>query len=804
MKKYLLTMLVILLYVSSAIAQTVTVVDAETREPLVGVNIFTEDRSTTEVTDTNGQASLKKFKNAETIIFSYVGYQNARLSYDEIVDGGSTVSMARKSVSMGQMVVSANRWRQSTSEVPVSIAQVTPEEARLQNPQTAADLLGVSNEVFIQKSQMGGGSPMIRGFATNRVLLVVDGVRMNNAIFRGGNLQNVISLDAHAIENTEIVLGPGSVTYGSDAIGGVMSFNTLTPKLSLSDDGSRVEANALTRIASANWEKTGHLDLNLGYQKWGSVTSLTYSNYENMRMGTDGPSGYRRPEYVRRVNGTDMVLSNDRPNIQEPTGYSQLNLMQKFRYRPTDNWDLKLGVHYSTTTDLPRYDRLTEKENGQFRKAEWYYGPQQWLMTNLNATYYSDSKLFDQLKTTVAYQAYEESRNDRDFRDPNLRNREEHVRAYSVNFDFEKQLTDQSTLFYGLEGVINKVYSKAHVTNITTGARSSTSTRYPDDSTWQSYAAFLNYKNNLSDKWTLTGGLRYNQYLIHANFTDRLVDFPFDKAELNRGALTGSIGTVFRPADSWQINGHISTGFRAPNIDDIGKIFDSEPGSVIVPNPNLDPEYAYSFELGVQKVFAGKLKLDVSAFYTILDNAMARRDYTLGGRDSVMYDGTLSQVQAIQNVVSAEVWGVQTSMEYQISPTLNLSSHINFQEGEEEGENGEKVPVRHVAPTFGSTHLTYEPGKLKVDVYADYNGEIPYSDLAPSEKGKPHLYASNASGNPYAPSWYTFNVKALYSISENIMLNFGLENITNQRYRPYSSGIAAPGRNVIFGIRGHI
>ena len=803
MKKCLLTILLTLLYMSAAFSQTVTVVDGETQEPLAGVNIFTEDRSIAQVTDRAGQASLDNFNNEETIIFSYVGYQQTRFSYAELADSDLKVELQRKPMSMGEMVVSANRWAQDSREIPVSVERVTPDEIRLQNPQTAADLLGVSNEVFIQKSQMGGGSPMIRGFATNRVLLVVDGVRMNNAIFRGGNLQNVISLDANAIENTEVVFGPGSVTYGSDAIGGVMSFNTLSPKLSV-DGEPRVEGNVLTRISSANWGKTGHVDLNVGYDRWGSVTSFTYSDYEDMRMGSDGPSEYKREEFVRRVNGQDMVLDNERPNIQQPTGYSQFNLMQKFRYRPNKDWDLKLGVHYSTTTDLPRYDRLTEKENGQFRTAEWYYGPQQWLMVNGNATYYSDSKLFDELKTTVAYQDYEESRNDRDFRDPNLRNREEHVRAYSMNFDFEKQLTEQSTLFYGIEGLVNKVYSDAFVRNINTGSRSSTSSRYPDNSTWQSYAAFVNYKNNLSDMWTVTGGVRYNQYIIDATFTDRLQNFPFEEAELNRGALTGSIGTVFRPTDSWQINGHISTGFRAPNIDDIGKIFDSEPGSVVVPNPNLEPEYAYNFELGAQKVFGEKLKVDIAAFYTILDNAMARRDFALNGQDSVMYDGTLSQVQAIQNVSSATVRGLQASIEYQVSPSLNLSSHLSIQEGEEESEDGPDEPLRHVAPTFGSTHITYEPGNLTVDVYADYNGEIANDDLAPSERGKPHLYAQNSAGNPYSPSWYTLNLKSSYQVSEQITLNFGVENITNQRYRPYSSGISAPGRNVIFGIRGNI
>ena len=111
------------------------------------------------------------------------------------------------------------------------------QDVQFQNPQTTADLLSNSGEVFIQKSQQGGGSPMIRGFATNRVLIAVDEVRMNNAIFRSGNLQNVISIDPFAVENTEVLFGPGSVIYGSDAIGGVMSFTTLAPKFS---DSSKV------------------------------------------------------------------------------------------------------------------------------------------------------------------------------------------------------------------------------------------------------------------------------------------------------------------------------------------------------------------------------------------------------------------------------------------------------------------------------------------------------------------------------------------------------------------------------------
>ncbi|HMR57759.1 MAG TPA: TonB-dependent receptor plug domain-containing protein, partial [Cyclobacteriaceae bacterium] len=114
---------------------------------------------------------------------------------------------------LDEVVVSVNRWEQNQREISTRVTKISPALIQLQNPQTSADMLGLSNQVFIQKSQLGGGSPMIRGFATNRVLLVIDGVRMNNAIFRSGNLQNVISLDANAIQNTEVVFGPGSVVY---------------------------------------------------------------------------------------------------------------------------------------------------------------------------------------------------------------------------------------------------------------------------------------------------------------------------------------------------------------------------------------------------------------------------------------------------------------------------------------------------------------------------------------------------------------------------------------------------------------
>ena len=128
-----------------------------------------------------------------------------------------------------EIVVAANRWEQEKKQTPNRILTIRPSDLQFYNPQTAADMLGQTGQVFVQKSQLGGGSPMIRGFAANSVLIVVDGVRMNNAIFRSGNLQNVISVDPFNLDNTEILFGPGSVMYGSDALGGVMHFRTKSP-----------------------------------------------------------------------------------------------------------------------------------------------------------------------------------------------------------------------------------------------------------------------------------------------------------------------------------------------------------------------------------------------------------------------------------------------------------------------------------------------------------------------------------------------------------------------------------------------
>ncbi|MBK6930370.1 MAG: TonB-dependent receptor [Saprospirales bacterium] len=780
-------------------AQVITLKDRETGLPVEAATLVCTSPRALSTSNGSGQADGTVFTGAEKIEIRALGYQTKTTSFAALQAAAFEVWLEPSALQVNEVVVSATRWSQVSKELPSKIVSVSSRAIALQNPQTAADLLGISGYVFIQKSQQGGGSPMIRGFATNRLIYTVDGVRMNTAIFRGGNLQNVISLDPFATEKTEVLFGPGSVIYGSDAIGGVMSFQTLTPQLSLSDE-PLIDGKAIMRYASANQEKTGHFDIQAGWKKWALLTSISSNDFGDLRMGSQGPDEYLRPFYVQRQDGADVTVTNDDPQIQRPSGYSQINMMQKLRFTPSKSWDFQYGFHYAETSPYARYDRHIRYLHGLPRYGEWSYGPQKWRMNHLNTTHTANLALYDQAALRLAQQFFEESRIERAINGAVRHIRVEAVDAYSANLDFIKTLRTKHTVFYGLELVVNQVASTGADEDIVSGTTTPGPARYPQ-STWASYAAYISDQCRLNDQMTLHGGLRYNQFTLDADFDTTFYPFPFDRARLNNGAFTGNFGLVFRPAENWALSVNAGTALRSPNVDDVGKVFDSEPGAVVIPNPSLKVEYAWSGDIGLAKVFGSVLKIDLTGYYTTLQQALVRRDFTLNGRDSILYDGALSRVQAMQNAAVANVWGIQAGIEVNLPAGFRFSSDMSYQKGKEELDDGSISPSRHAAPWFGASRLSFLARNLSLQFYAAYSGPVSHKNLAEEERGKTEIYASDANGNPYSPAWYTLNFNAMYRFSEQMTVGAGLENLTDQRYRPYSSGIAAAGRNFVLSLR---
>ncbi len=799
-KIYFFNLLLFVLAITVAQAQNIKVLNKITKEPVIGAAIFNTDQTKSVVSDINGELSLSGFDAKEILYITHITYRERIIVKSKINKG--VIYLESNTQDLNEVVVSASKFEQSKRDIPKSISSINAKAIAFNNPQTSADLLEATGQVYIQKSQLGGGSPMIRGFSTNRLLITVDGVRMNNAIFRSGNLQNVISIDPFSIKNTEVILGPSSVIYGSDAIGGVMSFYTEKPQLSYSDS-TYVKANAVLRYATASEEKTGHFALNYGLKKWAFLTNVSYTSFNDLRMGKNGPDDYLRPEFVVTNNGEDTVVENNNPLVQRFSGYNQINLMQKVRFEPESNLSFDLGMYYTATSDNPRYDRLIRYRGDQLRSAEWFYGPQKWFMTNLNVTKLSsDSNLYDKIQATAAYQNFKESRVDRDFQSVDRRIREESVDAFSFNLDLEKELSPKTKLFYGLEYVYNKISSSARTEDIITNETTEVVTRYPNGSTWQSAAIYANIKYKPNPKFIFQSGLRFNNVDSRADFTEnnRFLDLPFSASKNTSGALTGTAGVSWLPSKTLQWRLNFSSAFRAPNIDDIGKVFDSEPGSVVVPNETLKHEYAYGGELGLTLNFDDVVVFDTATYYTYLNNALVRKDGDLNGETTILYDGEVSNVQSIQNASKEWIYGFEAGVRVNFSEQFKLTSQYNIIGGTEDN-NGVELPVRHVAPNFGNTHLIWQQSKFKTDAFINYNNALSFNQLAPSEREKDYIYALDENGNPYSPSWYTLNLRTQYQFSESTSLTASLENITDQRYRAYSSGISAPGRNLIVSLK---
>ena len=799
MRKLIFTFILTFTILFNCFSQIITIVDNEDLRPIPDVAILNELKTNFIYTNRSGKADISSFIENEKICFHHFTYERVCLSPEEIKNTGYTIKLTRKIFAVEEFVISANRWEQNKNEVPNKIATVLKPAVEFQNPQTTADLLGISDEVFVQKSQLGGGSPMIRGFATNRVLIVVDGVRMNNAIYREGNIQNVISLDPSSLESTEIIFGPGATIYGSDAIGGVMDFHT---KKALYTTGNKpyIKADAFTRFSSANKEKTNHLDFNIGVRKIAFLTSITYSDFDNLKMGSRNNPGYLRPEYVLTTGGKDSVVTNPDPEIQVYSGYNQLNTVNKLRFRISENIDVVYANHFSRLSDVPRYDRLIQYKSGSLRYGDWYYGPQVWTMNSVQLTLKKENRLFDEFTLTAAQQNYKESRHDRNFGKTLINEQFDKVGIISLNLDFDKKINDENQLlYYGFEYVNNDIKSVARTRDIISGALAPAGSRYPDGKNkYNSTSIYAGYKNNISNKVTLSTGLRYNRVTLNSAIDDNsFFSVPFTTISMSNGNVTGAAGIVIRLREKMQINLNTSTGFRAPNLDDVGKIFDPVAGIVVVPNPDLKPEYAYNTDLGISNDFAEFLHIDITGFYTHLNNAMIRHDFLFNGEDSIIYKGVLSKVQAITNATYARVYGIHINLQANITDYLSVTSALNIIKGKEKGD----IPLRHAAPVYGSTHIIYKSSQFITDLYSSYNGPRKFQDMPPTEIEKPYLYATDKNGNPWSPGWFTLNLKVSYNLMKWAIINGGIENILDNRYRPYSSGIVSPGRNYIISLR---
>jgi len=719
-----------------------------------------------------------------------------------------TKTAARDTISfLDEVTITANKFPEKKKYIAQQILSLNAKDISIANAQNVADLLASTGNVYIQKSQLGGGSVTLRGFEANRNLLVIDGVRMNNLIYRSGHLQNIITTDQSSFDRIEVLFGPASTIYGSDALGGVIAIYTKKPMLSLNDK-KHTELNAFSRYGTVNNEITGHVDVNTGNQKLASFTSLSFSAFGDLKSGRNKNPFYdgiytERNYYVETVNNKDTLIKNSKPYLQINSKYHQYDIVQKFLLKTSANKEHGLNVQFSNSSDVPRYDRLTDpaptvSSAAGLKYASWYYGPQTRLLAAYDFNQKSSNGFFQQIHYGINYQHVEESRHTRKFDSSALQNRNEKVNVWGANLDMNRKY-NKHELRVGIDAQYNTLQSTANQLNINTGESSKLDTRYPDGkNNMLNVAAYFSHTWKQNKTVTFTDGFRAGFSSLHSRIEDTsFFRLPYNVINQKNAVYSGNVAVMLNYKNGWKNSFQVSTGFRVPNVDDLSKIFESAPGAIIVPNDQLKPEKTITFETGVSKYSSNKLYWENNFYYTRFFDAIVTRPFNYNGKDSIIYDGSMSQVLANQNQRKAFIYGFTSNLKINITRNFDLSFATTYTRGEIVTDSI-NTPLDHIPPFMANLKANYQYQKWSFGFIVNYNGWKRIADYCLNGEDNEQYATSEGM-----PAWATANFRGSYKFNNMLNIQAGVDNIFDTQYRTFASGINAAGRNVFVSLRFH-
>lgn len=821
-KQRLLFVGIMLLGIMHLHGQSITVIDAFTQRPLEEVTVVNQNKERYSSSNINGEIDLEQFVASDLLTFQLMGYETISLSLEEIKDLGNVIALFLDEKQLEEIVLSVARTAEQSRKIAEKVSIVNQKSIVNQSPTTGADLLLLAPSVRLQKSQGGGGSPVLRGFEANRVLLVVDGVRLNNAIYRSGHLQNAITVDPNSIERVEVIYGSSSVGYGSDALGGVVHYYTKTPKI----NNSRPLTNAFSSsYNSAQNAFINHFETEASFKKWASYTSLSYSSFGDLKMGRNRQHGFTDwglvPAYSRNkeTNYYPQPSLNPDPHRQKNVGYTQFDFLEKVVINLPKASQLLLNFQLSNSSNIPRFDKLNEYTNGNLRFAEWFYGPQKRALFSPQLKLFPKNKFLYKGTITAAYQALEESRIQRKFNSLTRETQEEKVKVLSINGDFELAKKEQSSIAYGFELVNNRIVSTAMGKDLVVSGNTITSfnnfraipTRYPSDgSLYNTAALYGNFRFDFSPKTTFSLGGRFTTTHLKANWKETaLIDANLSKINVKNNAITGSFSVSYRPRNPWRINLLLSSGFRSPNVDDLGKIRENK-GMLLVPNSDLKPEYVYNIDGGIAYTSAQKnMHFNLRFYHTSLRDYIGRMAYEVVADQTTLAPGTVEfsndivTTQANTNIGNGRIYGLSFEGGLNLLEGLDLNGNFTYTHA---ARNEMIGALPSILPFYGGAVLSYKKDALSLNLNYIFNSRKKPEDY--SSGGEDGLEETpllttvdNQAVFAGTPKWSIFSLRGNYQLNKSLFLNAAVENIFDLHYRTFASGISAPGRSLILGTR---
>lgn len=734
-----------------------------------GVLFYSDKKSHS--SNKTGEVDLSSFNLYEEIEIYHISYMYQKIVKKNIKN--NIIILKSNPVKIREVSVHSSLKMEENKTQVIRLNKSEIQESLSKNP---AELLEKSVGVNVQKSQNGGGSPNIRGFEANRILLVVDGVKLNNTIYRSGHLQNILSIDPYILENVSVLHGPSSVFYGSGALGGSIVFNTLNIKnLQENKTSFTQQFESSSSSVSLNFYslyKSG---------KTSFLSSVSLKKYGNLRMGNNRFHNYSDWGRDRFTTIGDEQLYGE---------YSQIDITQKTHFPINKKSYLSFNSQYSTTSNINRFDKLNDVTNNSPKYKYWYYGPQRRSLHSVDYNKLYKSIISDDFNIHLSFQEVEESRNIQKFDENFIIKRKENVNIFDFKLDFKKQI-NKLKINYGVSSRLQELSSvgKSHFEN---GDISFATSRYPDDgNTDVNFSSFLHTEFNLLKNLKWYNALRYDYNKISMCFSE---ENPFNLGKnlsLVNDNYSASSNIFFSSNNNSFLSLSVFNSFRNPNIDDVGKIFSKTQGIVVVPNLNLKSEKIISSEL-IWKYISNFTTFEVVLFHNSLKDAIEKRGVTFNGQDSILYDGEMMKCIANTNINSAKMNGFNINLKQNISKKLFISTTTAFVKS----LSSDSLPLAHIPPFSVRGNISYTfKDQSKLSFYSNFNDWKRAEDF--DVNGVDNLEEATVDGTP---SWITFNTT--YSKKfKSLLVSISCENILDVHYKTFASGISASGRNFILNLQ---
>jgi TonB-dependent heme/hemoglobin receptor len=657
-----------------------------------------------------------------------------------------------------EVQITATRRPESALRVPVPTTLLGPEALRLLAPQTVMDALHGEPGTFVQQTTPGQGVVIVRGLKGSEVLHLVDGFRLNNAIFRNAPNQYIALVDSQNLDRIEVVRGPMSSLYGSDAMGGVVQMLTHEPRFS-GDDMQR-EGRLRSIYGSADRSLLSRAEGALGNERFSLSGGLTYQDTEELRIG----GGERTPFTAFRSSGGDLKFLG-----QLAEGHELMLSGQLMRQPNTPRADVT-NPSFSSATP--------ENLLSQFRPQQRSFYHARYRMSQATAAY-------DQLELHFGRQRIEDGSRAQEINGGNLRETRERSVDTSVGWSVQagKAAGESHYFTYGGEFYRDRVHSERMRRDTPPGQRPAgfgpLDPRFPDGAVMQQLAVFASHDWKLAPRLDLNYGLRYSlvKMAIGGGF----------EAKKNRD-VSGNLGLSFALRDDLYLTANVGRGFRAPNVFDVGTFGNRPNNRFNIRNPELEPETVWAFDVGV-KHSGERLQASLNLFHSRYDDKIV-----------TIRTGQLREEREITQSVNASdvnFWGLEAGARWQFTDSLALFGTATYTRGHErlgsEIPGDTSHPAERIPPLFGKFGVQWNwRDRLALETYmyyADGQHRLSSSDL---EDGR-----INPNGTP---GWSTLNARVSWTVNERASFSLRLENLLDRRYREHASGLNEPGINALLSL----